>query len=641
MNNSNNFFQLVAEFQKNIDWLNQVLKGGEGDSVNIDGEVKPSISKSIADHWNEIKAMLDGRIAFETRQALIDSGAPPAGVVLANVWNDPTPDYNGLYGWTGTNWQKSPYDNWDIAMSIISTLQRNTFGVDQRMTNGGYAIVEDEAGNVPLGITKEGDVLVAGLEAKAWQQRKEASGIGIGYAILDAVGKVALALKGDGTAFVPELETLGFKTKELGGYYNAIYVITDENDQVCFYIDKQGKTHTFDPDGYDENRINKYPPTKEPDRGELNHFLMYGQSLSVGSGISGIKYKDHVYTFSGGHSVDESEPGNTFVETTRHYMPAGIQQAAMQQLRFLIEKDEGFDPDKKNYDIVTSDHGLGGAWIEGLVKGTEPYEKGMFQVDETLRLASRKCAVVAGTSWIQGEGNYRDTEDVYLAKFLAFLDDYQTDLQAKTGQLTKPPMFTYQMATSHRGDGIPHTAMALKMASEQRDNVYLVTPFYWQHHPDGIHMDGDGYTHVGLNWGKVVYRVAFRGEDWKPLSPKQVWKPNNKTVMVRFHVPEPPLAFDTVNVSDPGNYGFDVRDDNGVLNIVDVQLVGNDQVRITVDRDIATNPFVSYAYHWAAETVAGKDNGPRGCLRDSDSTQSLLGENYPLYNWCIIFNEAI
>ncbi len=28
--NSNKFFQLVADFQKNIDWLNQVLKGDYG-----------------------------------------------------------------------------------------------------------------------------------------------------------------------------------------------------------------------------------------------------------------------------------------------------------------------------------------------------------------------------------------------------------------------------------------------------------------------------------------------------------------------------------------------------------------------------------------------------------------------------------
>lgn len=106
--NSNNFFQLVAEFQKNIDWLNQVLKGNDSESVTIDGVVKPSISKDIEDKWSAIRSMVHGRLSFATKADMLkDTGQDEN--TLAEVWNDATESNNGLYGWDGSAWLKSPY----------------------------------------------------------------------------------------------------------------------------------------------------------------------------------------------------------------------------------------------------------------------------------------------------------------------------------------------------------------------------------------------------------------------------------------------------------------------------------------------------------------------------------------------------
>lgn len=110
MINSNNFFQLVAEFQQNINWLNQVLKGGENDSVVIDGVVKPSITKDIEDKWAALSALAQGRLTYKTKAEMETAGAP-SNNQLAEVWNDPTPDFNGLYGWTGANWLKAPFSS--------------------------------------------------------------------------------------------------------------------------------------------------------------------------------------------------------------------------------------------------------------------------------------------------------------------------------------------------------------------------------------------------------------------------------------------------------------------------------------------------------------------------------------------------
>lgn len=110
MNSSNNYFQLVAEFQKNIDWLNQILKGSANDSVVIGGVVKPSITKDIEDKWAALSALAQGRLTFNTKYDMDASGSPSADQ-LAEVWNDPAADNNGLYGWTGSSWLKAPFSS--------------------------------------------------------------------------------------------------------------------------------------------------------------------------------------------------------------------------------------------------------------------------------------------------------------------------------------------------------------------------------------------------------------------------------------------------------------------------------------------------------------------------------------------------
>ncbi|EPZ9280852.1 hypothetical protein HBM09_004264 [Vibrio parahaemolyticus] len=110
MTNSNDFFQLTAEWQQHIDWLNQVLKGGQSDSVLIDGVLKPSISKDIEDKWTGIRAMVNGRQAYKTKAELDAAGQPPSDKPLAEVWADPASKNNGLYGWDAGQWVRSKYD---------------------------------------------------------------------------------------------------------------------------------------------------------------------------------------------------------------------------------------------------------------------------------------------------------------------------------------------------------------------------------------------------------------------------------------------------------------------------------------------------------------------------------------------------
>ncbi|HHF3058953.1 TPA: hypothetical protein ACPJ0X_000354 [Vibrio diabolicus] len=109
MTDNNNFFELLDSFQKNIDWLNQILKGGSFDTVLIDGVLKPSISKDISDQYARIQAMVQGRVSYATK-ADMDADTTQPENTIAEVWNDTTITNNGLYGRTGNVWVKSPYD---------------------------------------------------------------------------------------------------------------------------------------------------------------------------------------------------------------------------------------------------------------------------------------------------------------------------------------------------------------------------------------------------------------------------------------------------------------------------------------------------------------------------------------------------
>ena len=110
MNNSQNFFQLVADFKKNIDWLNEVLLGDENTSVTIDGVTKPTISKDILTKFNKVNKEIDdtikqlvnsqrsGVVAFLTyAEMLAYSPSESEKKSSFKVTNDSDKEKNGYY----------------------------------------------------------------------------------------------------------------------------------------------------------------------------------------------------------------------------------------------------------------------------------------------------------------------------------------------------------------------------------------------------------------------------------------------------------------------------------------------------------------------------------------------------------------
>ncbi|HCE3561027.1 TPA: hypothetical protein NG644_001415 [Vibrio parahaemolyticus] len=137
MESNNNFFELIEWFKKNVDWLNEILIGGETDSTWIDGVEKPSIEKRFADRFSAFQAMVQGRVAFETLAELQSSGAPPSDKPLAEVWADPVEPNNGVYGYRNNQWELSPLG--EIRDSTVGRAKlKQTF-----LTNPQLAVASD------------------------------------------------------------------------------------------------------------------------------------------------------------------------------------------------------------------------------------------------------------------------------------------------------------------------------------------------------------------------------------------------------------------------------------------------------------------------------------------------------------------
>lgn len=181
----------------------------------------------------------------------------------------------------------------------------------------------------------------------------------------------------------------------------------------------------------------------------------------------------------------------------------------------------------------------------------------------------------------------------------------------------------------------------------------MVCPIY--HMPligDYTHFTAEGSKWYGGYIGKVWKKVLIDGEDWNGIYLKSAQVAGN-SIILKFNVPNPPLVFDTTNVTDRGiSKGFQIRDvddfeQNSYLDIItNVEIIRPDTIKITCSQ----NPFgkrLTYAINGTATPSARADMGS-GNLRDSCSdvfsfpiVQNGNDVEHKLYNWCPLFDRVL
>lgn len=312
----------------------------------------------------------------------------------------------------------------------------------------------------------------------------------------------------------------------------------------------------------------------------------------------------------------------------------------------------------QNFNSIVTLNGIGNTAYSGLKKGTGAYTNSINRVIAAKNIAlttTQTPYIVSAVTVIHGENDSYSTPNV-LTAYKAFLEewqnDYQTDIQAITGQTDIIPLFTDQLA-SNTAYGTSRVVVGLAQLQAAIDNptkIYLVGPKYIYDYSDAVHMNNYSYRRHGEYYGKVMKKVLVDKQPWVPLSPSTITRSNN-VITVNFHVPVAPLQFDTTAVMPVANYGFEYINAGSEITITNVALGANGtSVILTLSGTPTTPGQVGYAYTGVNGTPTGRfiagstkgnlcDSDPTPALNQDSSTPANMGTT--LKNWCVQFVKDV
>ena len=416
---------------------------------------------------------------------------------------------------------------------------------------------------------------------------------------------------------------------------------------------------------------------------DVNHVLSTGQSNSVahegrpvlsttqpysnlmfdvGVMTSGTCEREGCRTYQKPSSFVPLKEGDTFwypVETMSSGLANEVAKLAKEKL--LVGKP--------SHDVLVSLAGRNGLTYWCLRKGgcnfidptyLNSFDESMKQVDDAVSIAKAagKTYAVRAVTVIHGESDdyayATNTQEFpldgtdgapqavksYADGLLEWQRDFEAGVKSKTGQTAAVPLLVSQF--SGWNDIATSAVTQLQYEAHVRSNgkVVSVAPGYaveW--HEDCRHYTNHGERHLGEYFAKAYARIVIEGRRWEPVHPKKV-QISGSTITARFHVPVPPLVLDTQRVTDPGNNGFEVVDAAGTrLTIASVSVTGPDTVAINLASAPSGKTRLRYAFTGTPLTCPGKTAGPRGNLRDSDTTPSQGG--YELFNWGLHFEVPV
>lgn len=324
---------------------------------------------------------------------------------------------------------------------------------------------------------------------------------------------------------------------------------------------------------------------------------------------------------------------------------------------------------KASHDVLVSLAGRNGLTYWCMRKGGCNYKNGAYLIpyDETLKQAAdgKALATAQGKSYvvrvataIHGEsddfGYVSGTPEFpldgtdgspqaiksYTDALIEWQRDIETGVKAITGQTQDIPLLVSQFSGWNDIPNSAVTRMQYDAHVRAPGKVVLVAPGYvLDFAPDCRHYTAKGEQTLGAYFGKAYARIVLEGRRWEPVRPTTVTHAGS-VITAKFIVPTPPLVIDTTRVTDPGDYGFEVVDATGAkAQIASIVTSGADTVTITLTGPVPAGARLRYAFTGVPRTCPGRFAGPRGNLRDSDSTPSQAGTE--LFNWAVHFEVPI
>lgn len=296
--------------------------------------------------------------------------------------------------------------------------------------------------------------------------------------------------------------------------------------------------------------------------------------------------------------------------------------------------------------LLFSCPGLGGTSILGLSKGTLHYNDLINEVVQGLARSQELGLTysVPFIAWTQGETDITNgtTKADYKARLNQLYIDLNTDIKAITGQKNDIVMVMYQTASHNvrtHNNGYTGIAEAQLECALENENIIMANPAYvLSYVSDNVHLTNESSKMLGCQYG-VAIKKYLENSDWKPIHVTDYFV-QGKIVTLEFEAPVLPLVLDTVNVTNPGNYGFNILDESGnQIAIESVALVRDNTIRIVSSTDILPGQQITYAING---TTTGPVSGARGNLRDSQDFEfDINGTVKKIHNWCPLFRLIV
>lgn len=362
----------------------------------------------------------------------------------------------------------------------------------------------------------------------------------------------------------------------------------------------------------------------------VNHILLYGQSLSIGSygGPISLTQPYQNLTFNNGPLKSGSAASTVpLIEMTNETSCSSVANYASRSM--LLNNQ--IQPNK--HVIFASTAGIGGAPISLLTKGAMGFDKVVDHVTSARNLVGSDYKVQA-LCWIQGESDaHSNTVTPYLTyktKLAQLQVDVTESAKAITGQDDEVLFITYQLSSYTRT--WKDVALAQLHLVQENDKFSLSTPMYHMPYYDGIHLTGVGYKWLGAYFGRAYKQRVVDNRKPDFLNPKIAYI-NGSVITINFDVPTLPLVLDTTTLAATTDHGFKILEDSAAVPISQIETVGN-TVKITVNKVLTGNVAVRYALDYMG-TGLTMGSGASGNLRDStDETVVIQGVSKPLYHIC-------
>ena len=295
--------------------------------------------------------------------------------------------------------------------------------------------------------------------------------------------------------------------------------------------------------------------------------------------------------------------------------------------------------------------GLAASPIDSMNKGKDAYNKFLYEINLAYNKSKKRDweFYIPAICWMQGETDITDIQPGhdYKQKLKQFCTDINKDIKKITQQNEDVHMIVYQAnalttATKFNSNDFNSKETTIPQAFVDlinNDSLFWASGPTYPYHcaNEYVHIDGVGQQHIGKLEAETALNIIRGGDKSYGLTPYYIVKENND-IVVHFHVPYPPLVFDTITINTARHYGFSVITEDGNNIIKDVSIEGN-SVRIKCSQS-PKDCKVRYAVN-GESMKSGPEHGPRGNLRDSQGETekiSILNKIHPVHNWAYQFD---